>query len=195
MSDDPSLHPKFNPVLGRIERRGRPRKITAIEDEGSQEAREQNKIKSDECMAVIERNFGDIGSFLECWDSIKSKERTAFIQNKSSGLISKWLAEITTTGSAVTEAIINTCVKEIKGIIESKECPLRHVQQTSSNMCNRLSLHGSITSNLDDMRLFLEYHAPLSWGVMRALAQGSIDKRNTGLCTLSAFATILNCRN
>ena len=45
------------------------------------------------------------------------------------------------------------------------------------------------------MRLFLVYHAPLSWGVMRVLAQGSIDNHNTGLCNLSAFATILNCRN
>jgi predicted metal-dependent peptidase len=88
-------------------------------------------------MAVIERNLGDIGSFLECWDSIQSKERTAFIQNKSLELISKWLTEATTTGSAMTEAIINTCVKEIEGIIESKECPLRYVQWTSSsNMCN-----------------------------------------------------------
>ncbi|RPB21215.1 hypothetical protein L211DRAFT_851587 [Terfezia boudieri ATCC MYA-4762] len=208
--DDPSQHPRFNPVLGRIERRGRPRK-TAVpaeaeaakqvpddeeEEEVTSELDEKNARKLDECMDIIARNFMNMHGFLRCWDSTNSSARDKFLRNGGAAeMVQRWLPVARgLEGEMVKDTVVKICADEVKAIEQQRQCPLRYVQM-DKRAESRVSLHGNIKSNLDEMREFLELHAPLSWSVLKALASGSTEKRNTDMSTLAAFANLLNGRN
>lgn len=102
-----------------------------------------------------------------------------------------------------TGGVLAMCVQEAKGVIKATECPSRYVQKDSKTASKgrgvatqtKVSLHGSITSNLDDMRMFLEYLAPLSRGIPQTLAQGPVEKQNADLHTLGASTNLLNNRS
>ncbi|RPB23674.1 hypothetical protein L211DRAFT_880930 [Terfezia boudieri ATCC MYA-4762] len=209
--EDPSEHPKFNPTLGRIERRGRPRK-TAIpleaqaakqgeggdgeEDEDSGGEVQACNRKLEECMNVIAKNFVNIHSFLLCWDSTNSSARDKFLRKGGAAeMVQRWLPVARgLSGGMIKDSVAKICAEEVKAIERQRECPLRYVQMDRTAE-SRVSLHGNIKSNLDEMREFLEFHAPLGWGVLRALGQGSIEKKNANMSTLGAFANVLNGRN
>jgi len=94
----------------------------------------------------------------------------------------------------IKDSIVKICADEVNVIEWQQQCPLRYVQMDRTAE-SRVSLHGNIKLNLDEMREFLEFHAPLGWGVLKALAQGSIKKKNANMSTLGAFSNLLNGRN
>ena len=68
MADDPSLHPKFKPELGRIERRGRPRKPEVPEVHWRMHQYKKAQVpKIEECMSLMKTHFGGIRGFLKAW--------------------------------------------------------------------------------------------------------------------------------
>lgn len=194
---DPSQHPKYNPHLGRIERRGRPKKATPPpEDEATKSAREKNAPKVKECMDVIMKQFGNMANFLKAWDNEPSTGRNKFLKKGGAAeMISRWLPHVQgLQGSDIQETVIQMCNEEIKGVMASQICPLRYVQKDKGAE-SRVALHGNITSNLDEMQVFLSHHAPLSWSILSAIAAGPVERKNAVFSTLGAFAGLLNCRN
>ena len=203
ISDDPSLHPKFNPHLGRIERRGRPRKAEAPEVHWrTQQYREAQVPKIEECMRLVKTHFGGMRGFLKAWtenDNVGiTRDRNLFLKNGGCAeIIEKWLPlAVGLQENTVQELVQRTLNLEISKFVKPKDAgPLRYVRGDRSGVTEREGVYVSPTSGLHDIRVFLKEHAPFSWTILRNIAQGAIQKTNADFVTLGSFAGLLNCRN
>lgn len=208
--DDPTLHPKFRPDLGRIERRGRPRKPEAPEVHWrTQQYREAQAPKIEECMNLVRTHFGGMRGFLKAWtengkESI-IKERDMFLKNGCGEILEMWLPEAEGLQESTIQAMVQKISNlEISKFVKPKDAgPLRYVRggdrrlgdRRLGDLERREGIYASPTSELDDMKVFLKENAPFSWEILRGIAQGRVPKSNADFVTLGCFAGLLNCRN
>ena len=76
--------PKFNPVTGKVETRGRKRKEVEPEPElhwRTQAAHNAATPKIEAVMAVIAENFGSMRMFLRAWNNHELYAQTQFFNN------------------------------------------------------------------------------------------------------------------
>lgn len=222
---DLSQHPKYVPEKGRVEQRGRPKKTPPLEiDHKTRQAREKDVPKLKECWDVIKKNFRNMHGFLDAWTDNNETlyARTSFMKEGGGAaeIITKWLPLVAGFDpTSIADVIQKMCQREMNELVNRKDTPLRYAQgirrdsaltmQERVQRNLRMTLYGSVTSNLDDMRYFIEFHAPFTWGIVKALAMPPSKRRfeqlgppeeaekqkNTDFSSLGAILGLLNCRN
>lgn len=193
---DPTQHPKFNPITGKVETRGRKRKATpeAIHHQ-TQAARDRASPKLIKILEQITEEFGNMTHFLSAWttnDTCKAS-RDRFMASGAGGIIAQWLPIINVHNiniEPVVTFVQSHCEKEVTELMRAHNNPLRYSKTANESILNR-----GMTSSLDIMVEFAKDKGAIIWKICHGLATGMVHKQNSDFVTLSAILNLLNCRN
>lgn len=206
---DPTSNPKYDPLTGKVETRGRKRKAEAAPlHHVAAKAQQDAADKMKDILSLISNEFGGMRNFLKQWTDNQYlaqgqlKARNHFL-NKGGALevITTWLPYtqklVMTSKSGVVNSVVAAIETEIQEVLNTKDSPLRYVSKNTEEPTQGQGhvLYGSLCSSLDDMKVFLEEKAPIAWRIFQGLSQGRAEKGNEDFVAMSSVLGLLNSRN
>lgn len=200
---DATANPKYNPLTGKVETRGRKRKAEeAPLHHISSTARQGAAEKIKDILSQISHKFEGMRNFLEQWTDnqflaeAQLKARNHFLKKGGAQeVISTWLPYIqdpVTSKSVVVNTVISAIEAEIKEVVKTNNSPLRYASKSVDEIANGHVLYGSLCSSLDDMKVFLVQKAPIAWRIFQSLCYGKVNKGNEDFVALSSMVGLLN---